>query len=164
MKVILLRDIPKVGKNGDVVNVADGYGRNYLFPRGYAVAAVGGALKDHDARLARESERGSRALGSAQADAAKLTGATVQIIGRAGAGTKLYGSITASDVSAAIQTATGVTVDRRRIGLADPIKSLGDYSVPVRLHSEVIVDVRVSVLTEEELAKRQAQADAAPAE
>src|SRR5579862_7845737 len=158
MKVILQRDIPKVGKNGEIVTVADGYARNYLFPRAYAVAASGGALREHTARADREKARTAGRLATAQADAGKLDGIQITVVGKAGAGTtKLYGSITAQDVADAIHRETGIAVDRRRVGLADPIKTLGDYRVPVRLHNDVTVTVPVAVLTEAELDRRKAE-------
>jgi large subunit ribosomal protein L9 len=160
MKVILQRDIPKVGKGGDIVNVADGYARNYLFPRQYAVSASGGALKEHTARAQHEKSRSAGLLKSAEADAAKLEGKTLIIMSKVGTGTKLYGSITAQDVTDAIQKDLGVTVDKRRVGVVDPIKSLGEYNVPVRLHTDVSVNVKVLVTTEEDLARRKAQAAA----
>ena len=102
MKVILQRDIPKVGKHGEVVNVADGYARNYLFPRQLAVSASGGALKAHQARMDRDKEKTAKQLGDAQSHAERLQDLTLTIIGKVGTGTKLYGSITAQDVADAI--------------------------------------------------------------
>lgn len=163
MKVILQRDIPKLGKHGDIVNVADGYARNYLFPRQYAVAATGGALKEHAARMAREKERDTRNLQDAQSSAERLQNASITLTGRVGSGTKLYGSITAQDVADAIAKEFHVSIDKRRIGLADPIKNLGRYDIPVRLHSDVTVHLAVEVVTEEELARRKAEAAAAAA-
>jgi large subunit ribosomal protein L9 len=163
MKVILQRDIPKVGKGGDIVNVADGYARNYLFPRQYAVAATGGALKEHQTRVNWEKNRETRVRTDAESSASKIDGAMLTLTGRVGSGTKLYGSITAQDVSDAITRSCGMTIDKRRIGLADPIKSLGTYPVPVRLHSDVVVNVTVEVVTKEELERRKAQAAAAEA-
>lgn len=161
MKVILQRDIPKVGKDGDIVSVADGYARNYLFPRQYAVPATGGALKEHAARIAREKEREAKQVHLAQASAENIKERTVTIIGKAGTGTKLYGSITAQDVASAIAEQLKVTVDKRRVGMADPIKNLGTYTVPVRLHSDISVSILVEVVTEEELQRRKAAAEAA---
>jgi large subunit ribosomal protein L9 len=164
MKVILQRDVPKLGKGGDIVTVADGYARNYLLPRAYAVNATGGALREHTARAEREKSRSANQLQSAQADAEKLGGLNLYIIGKANPGsTKLYGSITAQDVADQIAKETGVAVDKRRVGLLDPIKQLGDYRVPVRLHNDVTVTLPVAVLTEEGLEKRRA-AEAAAAE
>lgn len=154
MKVILQRDIPKVGKGGDIVAVADGYARNYLFPRQYAVPATGGALKEHAARAAHEKARAEKARAEADAGAARLESGSLSLTGKVGSGTKLYGSITAQDVSDAIQRQLGVSIDKRRIGLADPIKSLGVYTVPVRLHSDLVVPVQLEVTTEAELERR----------
>ncbi|MEP6755411.1 MAG: 50S ribosomal protein L9 [Chthonomonadales bacterium] len=156
MKVILQRDIPKVGKGGDVVIVADGYARNYLFPRKFAVSATGGALKEHTARAEREKSKGASLLHGAQLDAAKLEDASLIIMSKTGSAGKLYGAITAQDLADMIAKEKGVTVDKRRIGLADPIKSLGEYKVSVRLHTDVSVNVSVLVTTEEDLAKRKA--------
>lgn len=157
MKVILQRDVPKLGRDGEIVNVADGYARNYLLPRQIAVAATGGALKSYKAREEREKEREAGKRDSARTDAEKLEGLTLVILGKVGTGTKLYGSITAADVADAIKTEKGVTVDKRRVGLVDPIKTLGTYTVPVRLHSDVSVPVVVEVMTETDLQKRKAR-------
>ncbi len=151
MKVILQRDIPKVGKHGDVVNVADGFARNYLFPRQLAVSASGGALKAHKSRMDRDKERSAKQLGDAETQAEKLTGLTLILIGKVGTGTKLYGSITANDVAEAIQRERGIAVDKRRVGLVDPIKTLGTYKVPVRLHSDVSIPIIVAVVTEDQV-------------
>lgn len=164
MKVILQRDIPKVGKGGDIVTVADGYARNYLFPRAYAVSATGGALKAHTARAEQDKARSANQLAGAQADAGKLENLTLTILGKTNTGsTKLYGSITAQDVADTIAKESGVKVDKRRVGLADPIKTLGEYRVPVRLHNDVSVTLPLIVTTEEEQEKRKAQEAAAAA-
>src|SRR5262249_50035562 len=151
------------GKSGEVVAVKDGYGRNYLLPRSLAVPATGGALKEVKARNAREQERGEKLLTGAQKDASKLEGLTLTIIGKVGSGTKLYGAITAQDVAEAIQRERGVTVDKRRVGLVDPIKTLGAYTIPVRLHSDVSIPVVVDVTTEAELERRKVEAAKAEA-
>lgn len=169
MKVILQRDVPKVGKGGEIVNVADGYARNYLFPRKYAVPATGGFLKEHQSRAQHAKVIEARLYQVAETAAGKLDGLTVIIKGKVGSGTKLYGSITAQDVSEAIKAATGVEVDKRRVGLVDPIKTLGVYPIPVRLASDISVTVKVDVTTEEELERRareaaEAEAKAAEAE
>ncbi len=163
MKVILQQDIPKVGRGGDIVTVADGYARNFLFPRKYAVRASGGALKEHEARATREKERSSGLLSGAQANAAKLQGKSVTILSKVGTGTKLYGSVTAQDVADAVQKEIGVSVDKRRVALVDPIKMLGEYTIAVRLHSDVTVNLKVLVTTEEELGRRKAAEAAAAA-
>lgn len=162
MKVILQHDIPRLGKTGDIKEVADGYARNYLIPRQLAVAAQGGALKQHAARTAAEEVRVQKAIQTAQDDADKMNNLKLTIIGKTGAGTKLFGSITAQHVSEEIRKVTSLSIDKRRIGLVDPIKSLGVYSVPVRLHNDVTVSVQLEVATQEELDRR-AEAEAAEA-
>lgn len=166
MKVILQRDIPKVGRGGDIVEVKDGYARNYLFPRQYAVAATGGALREYKARLAREQEREVKQRESAASDAEKLADLTLTLTAKVGSGTKLFGSITAQDVAEAIRKESGITVDKRRVGLVDPIKNLGRYTLPVRLLGDISVNVHLEVVTEEELERRKtrAAAEAAAAE
>jgi len=163
MKVILQRDIPKLGKGGDVVTVADGYARNYLFPRNYALVASPGALKSLAARAAVEAGKSAAKLQTAQNEAAKLQDLSLTIFGKVGNGTRLYGSITAQDLADEIKKATGVEVDKRRVGLADPIKTLGTSVVGIRLHNEVSVNISVLVTTEEEHAKRTAAEAAAAA-
>jgi|YelNatPaOPRAMG01_1025707.scaffolds.fasta_scaffold16102_5 large subunit ribosomal protein L9 len=163
MKVILQHDIPKLGKTGDIKEVADGYARNYLIPRQLAVSAQGGALKQHAARMAAEQARMQKAIQTAQDEAEKMSNLKLTIVGKVGSGTKLFGSITAQHVSEEIRKATSITIDKRRIGLVDPIKSLGVYSIPVRLHNEVTVSVQLEVTTQEELDRR-AAAEAAEAE
>ncbi|NLI00101.1 MAG: 50S ribosomal protein L9 [Chthonomonadales bacterium] len=163
MKVILQRDVPKVGKGGEIVNVADGYARNYLFPRKYAVPATGGFLKEHQSRAQHDKVREAKLHQVAETAAGKLEGLTVIIKGKVGSGTKLYGSITAQDVAEAVKEATGVEVDKRRVGLVDPIKTLGVYPIPVRLASDISVTIQVDVTTEQELERRAAEAAQAEA-
>lgn len=163
MKVILQRDVPKVGKGGEIVNVADGYARNYLFPRKYAVPATGGFLKEHQSRAQHDKAREAKLHQVAETAAGKLEGLTVIIKGKVGSGTKLYGSITAQDVAEAVKEATGVEVDKRRVGLVDPIKTLGVYPIPVRLASDISVTIQVDVTTEQELERRAAEAAQAEA-
>src|SRR5207249_6264859 len=128
-----------------------GYARNYLFPRRFAVSATGGALKEYQSRATHDKERGSKLLKEAEAGAGKLDGLVITVVGKVGSGTKLYGSVTAQDVADAIQKERGVAVDKRRIGLVDPIKTLGTYNIPVRLHSEVSTHITVEVMTEEQI-------------
>lgn len=146
MKVILQQDIDKVGKEGEIVTVADGYARNYLFPRKLAVEAVGGALKNVQMRQALEERRSEKLRAQADQARERLEGKTVQIAARAGTGDRLYGSITAQDIADAIQAKLGVPVDKRKIQLRDPIKSMGTHTVPVKLHRDVSVPISVEVV------------------
>jgi large subunit ribosomal protein L9 len=146
MKIILQQDVAKVGKEGEVVTVADGYARNYLLPRNLAVAAAGGALKIHQVRVAQEEKRTEQLKAKADQDAATLTDKSVTITARAGEGNRLYGSITAQDIADAVKSSLNVTVDKRRVNLADPIKALGTFTVPVKLHRDVTIPLTVQVV------------------
>ncbi|MFY8051240.1 MAG: 50S ribosomal protein L9 [Armatimonadaceae bacterium] len=145
MKVILNKDIAKVGREGEVVAVNDGYARNYLFPRGLAVEAAGGALRQLEIKLAAEDRKAEKLLASAQTAQAALEGKTVEITAKAGAGDRLFGSITAADIASAIQTSLGVSIDKRKVNLHDPIKAVGTFTVPVKLHRDITVELTVSV-------------------
>ena len=153
MKVILNQDVSNVGKEGDVVTVADGYARNYLFTRKLAVEASGGALKNVQMRQALEERRSEKMLSQASESAQALEGKSVTIEAKAGSENRLYGSITSQDIADAISKMLGVTVDKRKIQLNDPIKSMGTFTVPVKLHRTVSVPLTVEVV----------RADAAPA-
>jgi large subunit ribosomal protein L9 len=146
MKVILQQDIVKVGKEGEIVTVADGYARNYLFPRNLAVEASGGALKTVQLRQAQEEKRGEKLLAQATQAKEKLEGKTVTITAKAGTGDRLYGSITAQDIADAAQKSLGVAVDKRKIQMTDPIKSMGTHTVPVKLHRDITVPLTVEVV------------------
>jgi len=156
MKVILTRDVPNVGKDGEVVTVADGYARNYLFPRQLAVVAKGAAMKTHEARLSREAAKGAALLSAAHQSAEALKGKQFQIVGRAAPkSTRLFGSVTEADVAEKIQNETGVIVDKRRISLIDPIKVTGIYELTARLHTDVIAPFSIEVVTPEQLEARE---------
>jgi large subunit ribosomal protein L9 len=156
MKVILTRDVPTVGKDGEVVTVADGYARNYLFPRHLAIVAKGAAMKTHEARIARDVAKSAAMLTAAQESAEKLRDKQFQIVGRsAPKSTRLFGSVTEADVAAKIQDETGVIVDKRRISLIDPIKVTGIYELTARIHPEVTVPFSIEVVTPEQLEARE---------
>lgn len=146
MKVILNKTVPKVGKEGQVVTVADGFARNYLFPKGLAIVAEKRQLAALAKRAERLDAKAAETKAAAEAVKAKLDGQMVKIEGKVGkdAG-KLFGAITAQDVSAAIAKQLGFEIDKKDIALLDPIKRLGDFPVEVDLHRNVdaIVTVRV---------------------
>ena len=146
MKVILMQDIADQGKQGEVVNVSDGYARNYLFPRKLAVEAAGGALKNLQAKQALEDRRTEKMLQQAEQTAERLRDQTVTLTVRAGENERLYGRVTAADIAEAAQTSLGVTLDKRKVGLLDPIKALGEYQVPIKLHRDVTVPLKVAVV------------------
>lgn len=149
MKIILQKDVAKVGHEGEVVTVADGFARNYLLPRSLAVPATGSAMKVLEKRRAEEKERSAQMKTQAENDAASLEGKTVSITARAGSSDRLFGSITSQDVADAMQKSLGINVDKRKIQLIDPIKSLGTFTVPVKLHNDVTVPVSVQVVKAE---------------
>jgi len=149
MEVILTQDVPGLGVAGEIKTVADGYGRNYLIPKGLAILATRSALKQI-ADLQRTIEkRRARQRGSMQVLAEKLEGLTLTFTVKVGEGDRLYGSITSSDIAEAIQQAIGEEVDRRRIMLDRPIKTLGDHPVSIRLMADLVPEVIVVVKREE---------------
>lgn len=148
MKLILTQEVTGLGGPGDVVEVKDGYGRNYLIPQGFAIRWTrGGEKQIATIRRAREV-REIRDLGQAQDLASSLQSLSVKLPRRAGDGGRLFGSVTAADVAAAVKAAGGPNLDRRRIELPHAIKTVGTHRVAVRLHPEVSADVDVEVLAD----------------
>lgn len=147
MKVILTADLPNVGDVGQVVDVADGYGRNYLIPRGFAILATTGnersLAQQQKARLAREVKNKAEA----EALATQLQALLLSITKKTGEGERLYGSVTSMDIADLIK-ARGISLDRRRIMLDTPLKTLGTHKVPIRLHPDVVAEVEVAVTKE----------------
>ena len=148
MKVILHKDIENQGKQGDVVVVADGYARNYLFPRKLAAEAIGGELKNLQNRAAQQERRTAKLLGDAESTAQQLTDKVVTVSVRAGDNARLYGRVTTADIANAIAKELKITVDKRKVGLLDPIKTVGEYDVPIKLHRDVTVSLKVAVVAE----------------
>lgn len=145
MKVVLRADIDNVGTKGEIVDVADGYARNFLVPRGLALTATAGVVEQAEAMRRSREAKEARAKEAAEAVAARLSGVAIVVTARAGEGGKLFGSVTNADIAEAVAKGTGAEIDRRRIELADPIRELGTFEVPVRLHSEVVVNLVVEV-------------------
>lgn len=147
MEVILREDVKSLGKAGELVKVKPGYARNFLLPKGLAFEATEGnrkrILAESKARSARMAEEKS----AAEAFAATLAGVSVTLARKAGEADRLFGSITAQDIADALAR-QGVTVDKRKIELEHPIKTLGAHTVPVRLHHEVQAELRVTVVAE----------------
>ncbi len=148
MKVVLRSDVESLGKKGDLLDVSDGYARNFLVPRGLAIRATKGAVKQAAAMRRSREVREAREREAAQAVADQLAGRRVEITARAGEGGKLFGSVTAADVVEAVLAQTGVELDRRKAQLAEPIKALGPHEVAVRLHPDVEVTVSVDVVAQ----------------
>lgn len=144
MKVILTQNVPHLGSLGDEVSVKGGYARNYLLPRGLALAPTGhNAREIQHRRRALERSR-AEAMAAARSEAEKLAELTVTLSAKAGASGRLFGSVTNRDIQAALAE-LGIELDRRAITLHEPIKTVGSYEVSVRLHSEVKADVAVRV-------------------
>jgi len=149
MKVILKQDVEKLGKAGDVVKVAPGYGRNYLIPRHLAVEATPGNMKIAEMEKVTQARRDHREKESASILAHEIAKLTVTIRRKSGEEGSLYGSVTALDI-ADFLTTHKIDIDKRKIQLEEPIKTIGEYQVPIRLHREVTVPVTVIVEPEPE--------------
>ncbi len=146
MKLILTQDVTGLGAPGDVVEVAPGYGRNYLVPQGLAILATRGAEKQIATIRRARDVREVRDLGHAQEIKGQLSGLTVTLPARSGDGGRLFGSITTADVVEAVAKAGGPKLDRRLISLAAPIKALGSHTVTVKVHPEVEATVALNVV------------------
>lgn len=158
MKVLLIKDVYKLGRAGDVKRVADGYGRNYLIPQGLAVLATPGALKQAERIRAQAEIRRARLNEELKELAQAINGLTLVFNARAGEAGKLYGSITAQDVATAIQEKTRYEIRRQQIEM-QPIRKLGEYTVHVRLTMDLIPEVKVIVLREGESLPEPAQSE-----
>ena len=146
MKLILTQEVTGLGTPGDIVQVKDGYGRNYLVPRGLAIRWTKGGEKQVSSIKRAREVRDVRDLGHAQDIKAQLEALNVKLPARAGEAGRLFGSITVADIVGAVQTAGGPLIDKRRIELSAPIKTLGMHQVSVRVHPEVAANVSVEVV------------------
>ena len=146
MRVLLRSDIAGVGKKGDLVEVAKGFARNYLFPTGSAIVATDGVEAQAASMRKSRALRDAQDKEAAQAVADVLGAATVTITARAGTEGRLFGSVTTTDIAEAVEAQTGAVVDRRKIQLAEPIKSVGTHVVVVRLHADVDAELTVEVV------------------
>ena len=148
MRVVLRGDVENLGLKGDLVEVADGYARNYLVPKGLAIKATPGAQKQADAMRRNREAQEARTRGEAEALAARLTTGTIEVKARAGEGGRLFGSVTAADIADAVQAQLGIEIDRRRLDLDEPLKELGAAEVPLRLHTDVAATLKVAVVAQ----------------
>lgn len=145
MKVILKQDVANLGGAGDIVDVADGFGNNYLLPRNLAMPASKGAVADAEAMRSARVKRQAKTLGEAEELKAKLEARPVTVTAKAGEDGTLYGSVGNTAVAEAIRDQLGITVDRRRIPMDKPFKHLGTEEIEVRVHPEVTATIRVEV-------------------
>lgn len=146
MRIVLRSDVANLGRKGDLVEVADGYARNYLVPKGLAIQATRGVVRQGEGMRRARQVRDTKEREGAEATARQLEARRIEIAARAGEGGRLFGSVTTSDVAEAVEAQTGVHLDRRKLRLDEPIKTLGVHEVPVRLHADVEVVVTVEVV------------------
>ena len=145
-KVILRSDVANVGKKGDIVDVADGYARNYLVPRGFAMKATDGAVAQASAMRKARDVKDARDRDASEQVARSLVAGVFKVAAKAGPDGRLFGSVTTTDVAGAVQEQTGVELDRRRLHIDEPIKTVGTHEVLVRLHSDVEFRLTVEVV------------------
>ena len=146
MRIVLRTDVDGVGKKGDILDVADGFARNFLIPKGRAIKATPGVQAQAEAMRRSRDLKDAKDRESAEVVARTLVPKTIRIPARAGTEGKLFGSVTAADVIAAVAEQAGVELDRRKLHLEEPIKTLGTHHVPVKLHPDVQFPVTVEVV------------------
>ena len=172
MKVILLQDVPNLGKPGDVKDVADGYARNYLLPRQLVAAATPAALANLQQQVASAQRRVDKQRQDYEGQIKRIEGVTLTFAVRVGRGDRLYGSVTSQDIANGLQEQEGLTIDRRSIQLRDPIRQIGTFEVPVRVASGFETKVKVVLQpteattsgANEQLEAKQPEAEPAEAE
>jgi large subunit ribosomal protein L9 len=147
MKVVLRADVANVGKKGDILDVADGHARNFLLPRGMAIKATPGVEAQAAAMRRSRDLKDARDREAAEVVARTLVPAVIRIPARAGAEGRLFGSVTAADIVDAVAAQTKVELDRRRLRLDEPIRSVGTHEVPVKLHNDVEFRITVEVVS-----------------
>ena len=145
MRVVMRADVDNVGKKGDILDVADGYARNFLLPKGHAIKATEGIVQQAQAMRRSRDLKDARDREGAETVARRLVPQVIKVKARAGTGGRLFGSITAPEIVHAVQEQTGVELDRRKLRLDDPIRTLGTHEVPVKLHSDVEFRITLEV-------------------
>lgn len=145
MKVILLKDVKAQGKKGDLVNVSDGYARNFLFPKGLATEATADALNDIKNKEASKQHRIDTEKQEARELAATLQGKTVVIAIASGSDSRLYGSVTSKEIAEKLESDHGIKLDKRKIVLDKPIKAYGEYTLDVKLYTEITAKLNVVI-------------------
>lgn len=148
MKVILLQDVEGLGKAGDLKDVANGYARNYLLPRRLAAGATPGLIANRSQRIAAEQRKLEKLAEQNKQLAERLAQITLTFKAKVGSQGRLYGSITSQDIASALRDAESITVDRRTIELPEPIRTLGTFSVPVKVASQVEPKITVNIVDE----------------
>jgi large subunit ribosomal protein L9 len=146
LKLVLLNDIKSLGKKGDVVDVAEGYARNFLLPRKLATEADRGALAQLGSQKAAQERRDAQTLADAQALAERLKSAKLAVKAKAGGNGKLFGAVTNADVASAISDVLAIAIDKHKIELKSQIKALGSYPIEIKLHKNVVAKATVDVV------------------
>lgn len=150
MQVLLIKDVPGIGKAGQTKNVTDGHARNYLLPRGFAVLATQSAVKQAEALKLSSAKRDAETLKEAQTLAGALNAIQLNFKMKAGGNDRLFGAVTASDIAERLLKEHRINIDKRKIELDHPIKDLGQRGVPIKLHPEVTAHVQVMIDRETE--------------
>ena len=145
MEVLLLKDIKRLGKAGEIKKVADGYARNYLIPRGLAVLATAGAVRRTEVQKAIEEQRQERIRTDGSALAERLAEINITFKVKASEKGRLYGSVTAADIAAEIEKQTGYPIDKRKVEMEEPIHLLGTHKIPVRVMPNLVPEITVVV-------------------
>ena len=144
MKVVLLQDVKGKGKKGELCNVSDGYARNFLFPKKLAIEADNAALNELKNREESAAHHKKEEIAAAKETAARLDGKTISITAKAGAGGKLFGSVTSKEIAAEIKAKLGIEIDRKKMNVAD-IKNFGEYTAEIKLYQGVTAKITVKV-------------------
>lgn len=148
MKVILLQEVKNLGKKGGLIEVAEGYGRNFLLPRGLAIEASEGNVRSLQEEKTREKAKADRLIREAKALRDKLNGREVNVKARAGESGKLFGSVTAKDIADALAQAAKVPVDKKKVEIKEPIRTVGVHSAFVKLGTDIVAEVKVRIVEE----------------
>lgn len=164
MRVILLQDVEGLGKAGDLKDVANGYARNYLMPKRMAAGATPQLLANYQQRIAAEQRKLEKQVDQNRQQAERLGQVTLTFKARVGSQGRLYGSITSQDIAAGLRESEGIAIDRRMIGLPDPIRALGTYMVPVKLAQKLEPKITVNVVDEADSGIAEAKAEGTEAE
>lgn len=146
MKVVLLQDVKAQGKKNDIVEVSEGYARNFLFPKKLAIPADAKAINDIKNKKSSEAHKIELERAKAKEIAEKLNEATVKIVAEAGKDGRFYGAVTSKDIAEALKSQLGIEVDKRKVALDSPIKAFGSYKIGIKLYQDIIGKVTVSVL------------------
>ena len=146
MKMILLQDVKSVGKKGDLVNVSEGYAKNFLLPKKYAVEATKANLNDYELKQKAEAKRKQEELEAAQATAKALEDKEVIVKVKTGENGKLFGSVTNTEVADAIVEQTQLKIDKKKVSIGDPIKMVGERTAVVKLHPKVTAEVKIKIV------------------